>query len=95
MPWIKEYSPMPIASPDDPSVYLIYSKGPAIGKEQKDPTHTSNFVAQEHCRSKKVDANWFTRGSRHRHKSPTQFLSRNWVGTSQATCLSPHSECIT
>ena len=46
MPWIKEYSPYANVSPDDPSVYLIYSKGPALGKEQKDPTHTSIFRSQ-------------------------------------------------
>ena len=77
MPWIKEYSPYANVSPDDPPVYLIYSKGPALGKEQKDPTHTSNFGVklQEHCRSKKVGCELVYPGAPGiRHKSPTEFL---------------------
>jgi|GEM_PF-267003 len=51
MPWIKEYSPYQNVSKDDPPVYLIYKKPPAIGQEQGDPTHTSNFGVKllEHC----------------------------------------------
>jgi len=32
-------------------VYLTYSAPPALGQDQKDPTHTSNFGVklQEHC----------------------------------------------
>lgn len=53
LPWIAEYSPYSLVSEDDPPVYLIYSAPPAIGKKQKDPTHTSNFGVklQEHCRT--------------------------------------------
>ena len=49
--WIAEYSPYALVSSDDPPVYLSYSSPPAIGKDQKDPTHTSNFGVklQEHC----------------------------------------------
>jgi hypothetical protein len=43
LPWIKEYSPYALVSADDPPVYLVYPEPPAIGQEQKDPTHTSNF----------------------------------------------------
>ena len=28
---------------DDPPIYLIYTAPPALGQDQKDPTHTSNF----------------------------------------------------
>ena len=51
LPWIAEYSPYALVSADDPPVYLIYSAPPALGQEQKDPTHTSNFGVklQEHC----------------------------------------------
>ncbi|WDE98952.1 carboxylesterase family protein [Lentisphaera profundi] len=52
LPWIAEYSPYALLSPDDPPVYLHYSKdSPAIGKPQKDPTHTANFgmKLQERC----------------------------------------------
>lgn len=43
LPWIKEYSPYELVTADDPPVYLYYSVAPAIGKPQKDPTHTANF----------------------------------------------------
>jgi acetyl esterase/lipase len=53
LPWISEYSPYALVTKDDPPVYLIYSAPPAIGKDQPDPTHTSNFGVklQEHCRT--------------------------------------------
>lgn len=43
MPWIEEYSPYHLVTKDDPPVYLIYTAPPALGQDQKDPTHTSNF----------------------------------------------------
>ena len=50
--WIKMYSPYELVTKDDPPVYLKYSDTPAIGKEQKDPTHTVNYGVklQERCR---------------------------------------------
>ncbi|SVB65625.1 uncharacterized protein METZ01_LOCUS218479, partial [marine metagenome] len=53
LPWIAEYSPYALVTKDDPPVYLIYRTPPAIGKAQKDPTHTSNFGVklQEHCKT--------------------------------------------
>ncbi len=42
-PWIKMYSPFELVSADDPPIYLFYSVAPALGQEQKDPTHTANF----------------------------------------------------
>lgn len=41
--WIEEYSPYALVTKDDPSVYLYYNVPPALGEDQKDPTHTSNF----------------------------------------------------
>ncbi len=51
LPWIQEYSPYSLVTSDDPPVYLFYNASPALGQEQKDPTHTSNFGVklQEHC----------------------------------------------
>ena len=51
LPWIQAYSPYHQVSKDDPPVYLIYSRPPALGQEEKDPTHTANFGVklQEHC----------------------------------------------
>lgn len=52
LPWIKEYSPYEHVTADDPPVYLAYTAAPALGQEQKDPTHTANYGVklQEHCR---------------------------------------------
>ncbi len=57
LPWIKEYSPIEHASSDDPPIYMIYSAPPALGQEQKDPTHTSNYGVklQEKLRSLGVE----------------------------------------
>ncbi|MBI4624926.1 MAG: alpha/beta hydrolase [Verrucomicrobia bacterium] len=43
LPWIKEYSPFEHVSADDPPIYMIYAAPPALGQDQKDPTHTANF----------------------------------------------------
>jgi acetyl esterase/lipase len=56
LPWIAEYSPYALVSSDDPPVHLIYKSPPALGKEEKDPTHSANFGAklQEHCAANQV-----------------------------------------
>ena len=46
LPWIAEYSPYALLTADDPPVYLIYRRPPALGQEEKDPTHTANFGRQ-------------------------------------------------
>jgi acetyl esterase/lipase len=53
LPWIAEYSPYALVTSDDPPVYLHYGAPPAIGQEEKDPTHTANFGVklQEHCKT--------------------------------------------
>lgn len=43
LPWIKEYSPYELLTRDDPPVYLHYNDAPAIGKNRKNATHSSNF----------------------------------------------------
>lgn len=55
-PWIAEYSPYALVSSDDPPIYLFYAAPPALGKDQKDPTHTSNFGVklQEKCKESTV-----------------------------------------
>ena len=52
LPWIAEYSPYALATKDDPPVWISYGAAPAMGKEQKDPTHTANFGIglQARCR---------------------------------------------
>lgn len=51
LPWIKEYSPIEHVTADDPPVYLTYAAAPALGQDQKDPTHTANYGVklQEKC----------------------------------------------
>jgi acetyl esterase/lipase len=51
LPWITEYSPYALVSAGDPPVHLVYTSAPALGQDQKDPTHTANFglKLQEHC----------------------------------------------
>ena len=44
--WIKAYSPYALVSQVDPSIYMNYGAPPAIGEEQKDPTHTSHFAVK-------------------------------------------------
>jgi acetyl esterase/lipase len=81
--WIEEYSPYALVTKGDPPVYLTYSAPPAIGKPQKDPTHTSNFGVklQEHCRANKVGCELVYPGAPDvKHKSPTEYL----VATLQA-----------
>ena len=57
LPWIKEYSPYELVSSDDPPIYMTFGAPPALGQEQKDPTHTANFGVklQEHCKEKGVE----------------------------------------
>ena len=43
LPWIQEYSPYAHVSAEDPPIFMIYSAAPAIGQEQRDPTHSANF----------------------------------------------------
>ncbi|MEQ1851039.1 MAG: alpha/beta hydrolase [Chthoniobacteraceae bacterium] len=56
LPWIAEYSPYALVSSDDPPVYLTFNAPPALGQDQKDPTHTANFGVklQEHCKANGV-----------------------------------------
>lgn len=57
LPWIKEYSPYELVTSDDPPVALYYRTAPAMGKEQKDPTHSANFGVglQEKCKAAGVE----------------------------------------
>ena len=65
LPWIKEYSPMEHVSAGDPPLYLIYSAPPAMGQEQKDPTHTSNYGVkfQEKCKAAGVECEFVYPGA--------------------------------
>ncbi len=76
-PLLAEYSPYHLVTKDDPPVYLIYSAPPALGKEEKDPTHTANFGVklQEHCRATGVECELYYPGAPDaKHNSVLQYL---------------------
>jgi acetyl esterase/lipase len=52
LPWIAEYSPYALVSKGDPPIAMYFGAPPAMGQDQKDPTHTANFGVklQEHCK---------------------------------------------
>ena len=77
LPWIAEYSPYALVSSDDSPVYLYYAAPPALGKAEKDPTHTSNFGVklQEHCQAEKVDCELvYPDAPNIQHKSIEEYL---------------------
>lgn len=77
LPLISEYSPYALVSNDDPGIYLTYSRPPAIGEDQKDPTHTANFGVQlqEHCNANDVACELVYPGAPTvKHKTPTDYL---------------------
>ncbi len=46
LPWIKEYSPIELVSPDDPPIYLDYPSQkalPMLGQTEADPTHSAMY----------------------------------------------------
>lgn len=53
LPWIKKYSPIEHVTADAPPIWMIYSSAPALGQEQKDPTHTANYGVKllEKCKT--------------------------------------------
>lgn len=65
LPWIKAYSPYEHVSADDPPIYMSYNSPPALGKEEKDPTHTANFGVklQEKCKAAGVPCVLFYPGA--------------------------------
>jgi len=77
LPWIAEYSPYALVTADDPPAALFYNSAPAIGKNQKDPTHTSNFGVklQEHCKKTGVKCELICPGfPSEKYKSVTDYL---------------------
>lgn len=77
LPLINEYSPYSLASSDDPPVYLYYTTKPALGKNTKDPTHSSNYGVKlhEHLQELGVESELVYPGARGVvHKSVVQYL---------------------
>jgi acetyl esterase/lipase len=83
LPWIKEYSPIEHVSNDDPPVYLIYSSAPALGQEQKDPTHTANYGVklQEKCKAAGIECELVYPGAPDvKHKTADEYLIASLKG---------------
>jgi len=77
LPWIAEYSPYALVTADDPPIYLGFGAPPALGQDQKDPTHTSNFGVklQEKCKSVGVECELVYPGAPDvKHPLPHQYL---------------------
>ncbi|MFT5301552.1 MAG: acetyl esterase/lipase [Mariniblastus sp.] len=75
--WIEEYSPYALVSDGDPPTCLFFNAVPAIGKAQKDPTHTANFGVklQERCVELGVDCKVIYPGvSNASYQTPTDYL---------------------
>ena len=77
LPWIAEYSPYALVSAGDPPTCLFYNSAPAIGRNQKDPTHTANFGVklEQRCEELGVECEVVYPGAADvRHKTPTDYL---------------------
>ncbi len=85
LPWIAEYSPYALVTSDDPPIYMHYNAPPAIGQEQKDPTHTANFGVklQEHCKANGVECELYYPGATDaKHTTPQDYLIEKLKGAS-------------
>jgi acetyl esterase/lipase len=77
LPWIRQYSPYELVTPDDPPVGLFYSTAPNLGKDEKDPTHTANFGVKlkERCDAAQVRCALVYPGAPHvAHATDSDFI---------------------
>jgi acetyl esterase/lipase len=77
LPWIAEYSPYELVNASAPPAYLFYGNPPAIGEDQKDPTHSANFGVklQERCIDLGVPCDVVYPGAPDvQHENPTDYL---------------------
>ena len=80
---LAEYSPYSLVTKDDPPVYLFYSAPPSLGKDQRDPTHTSNFGVKlkDHCQENDVPCELVYPGAPDiLHMNTTSFLIQKLSG---------------
>lgn len=78
LPWVEEFSPIALVSPDDPPVYLFYDSPLAPGQPAKDPPHSANFGGglAEKLRSAGVEFEFnYTGGPAVRHPDIFSFLT--------------------
>jgi acetyl esterase/lipase len=77
LPWIKEFSPYELVTSDDPPIGLYYGAPPAMGQDQKDPTHSANFGVglQEKCKAAGVECHLVYPGAPDvKHPAIAEFL---------------------
>ena len=85
LPWIKEYSPIEHVTADDPPIHMTFGAPPALGQDQKDPTHTANFGVklQEHCKANGVECELYYPGATDaKHTTPQDYLIEKLKGAS-------------
>lgn len=78
--WIREYSPHALASEGDPPIYMRYNRPPALGEEQPDATHSTNFglALQQRCRELNIHCELvYNSAPDVYHEGPTDFLISN------------------
>ncbi len=80
LPWIAEYSPYYLVDASAPPVCLFYGAPPAVGEQQKDPTHTANFGVklQARCQELGVTCEVVYPGATNViHETPSDYLIAN------------------
>jgi acetyl esterase/lipase len=77
LPWIAEYSPYALTTKDDPPVALFYGAPAAMGKNQKDPTHSANFGIglQQRCKDLGIECDViYPDQKKTNQENPTEYL---------------------
>lgn len=80
LPWIEQYSPISLVTPDDPPVFLEYpnqKKPPVKGEAQADPTHSAllGMMLMEKLKEKNVEGILVYPGHPHeKYKDSAEYL---------------------
>ena len=77
LPWIRQYSPYAHVSKEDPPILIEYKSAPAMGKNQKDATHSANFGVglKKRCKEAGIDCHLLYPGTPdQKFKSTAGFL---------------------
>lgn len=77
LPVINEYSPFALLDANDPDTYLFYPVVPAVGKVERDPTHSAVFGVEleRRCVELGVSCELMHPGVRRvKHATPTAYL---------------------
>jgi acetyl esterase/lipase len=86
LPWIKEYSPIELATKDDPPIYLDYPRQaspPVKGRKEADPTHSAMYGVGLEEKLKELGVEVVLAYPGHdddKYGSPTKFLIKKLKG---------------